>query len=102
MYLWRSVAHQNYIYLLTPWRRVLPEKLTGLQLVKKFPAFHGTRRFFTALTSVRHLSILGQPNPVHIQTSHLPETHLNFMYHYIQDVFATINRGKLFAIIAYV
>ena len=32
-------------YLLTPWCRVLPEQLTGLQLVKKFPAFHGTRRF---------------------------------------------------------
>jgi len=29
-------------YLLTPSCRVLPEKLTGLQLVKKFPAFHGT------------------------------------------------------------
>ena len=27
-----------------------------LQLVKKFPAFHGTRRFITALKSVRHLS----------------------------------------------
>ena len=44
-------------YLLTPWYRVLLEKLTGLQLVKKFPAFHGTRRFITALTSVRHLSL---------------------------------------------
>ena len=44
-------------YLLTPWRRVLLEKLTGLQLVKKFPAFHGTRRFITTLTSVRHLSL---------------------------------------------
>ena len=43
--------------LLTPWYRVLLEKLTGLQLVKKFPAFHGTRRFITALTSVRHLSL---------------------------------------------
>ena len=29
-------------YLLTPWCRVLLEKLTGLQLVKKLPAFHGT------------------------------------------------------------
>ena len=29
----------------------------GLQLGKKFPAFHGTRRFITALTSVRHLSL---------------------------------------------
>jgi len=43
-------------YLLNPWCRVLLEKLTGLQLVKKFPAFHGTRRFITALTSVRHMS----------------------------------------------
>ena len=41
-------------YLLTPWCRVLLEKLTGLQLVKKFPAFNGTRRFITAL---RHLSL---------------------------------------------
>jgi hypothetical protein len=44
-------------YLLTPWCRVLLEKLAGLQLVKKFPAFYGTRRFITALTSVRHLSV---------------------------------------------
>jgi hypothetical protein len=27
---------------LTPWRRVLPEKLTVAQLVKKFPANYGT------------------------------------------------------------
>ena len=46
-----------YTYLLTPWCRVLLEKLNGLQLVKKFPAFHGNRRFIIALTSVRHLSL---------------------------------------------
>jgi len=34
-----------------------------LQLVKKFPAFHRTRRFITALTSVRHLS-LSWANPI--------------------------------------
>ena len=44
-------------YLLTPWCRVHLEQLTGLQLVKKFPAFHGTRRFITALTCVLHLSL---------------------------------------------
>ena len=44
-------------YLLTPWCRVLLQKLTGLQLVKKLPAFQGTRRFITALKSVRHLSL---------------------------------------------
>jgi hypothetical protein len=41
-----------------PWSRVLLEKLTGLQLVKKFPAFYGTRRFITAFASAaRHLSL---------------------------------------------
>ena len=44
-------------YLLTPRCIDLLEKLTGLQLVKKFPAFHGTRRFIAALTRVRHLSL---------------------------------------------
>ena len=43
-------------YLLTPWCRVL-KKLTGLQLFKKFPAFHRTRMFITALTSVRQVSL---------------------------------------------
>ena len=44
-------------YLPTPRCTVLLEQLTGLQLVKKFPAFHGTRRFISTLTSVRHLSV---------------------------------------------
>jgi hypothetical protein len=44
-------------YLLAPWSRVLLEKITGSQLVKKFPAFYGTRRFITAFTSARHLSL---------------------------------------------
>ena len=52
-----NITYLLLTYLLTPWCRVLIEKLTGLQLVKKFPAFHGTRRFITALTSVRHLSL---------------------------------------------
>jgi len=51
------------IHLLTPWCRVLLEKLTGLQLVKKFPAFHGTQTFITALTTVRQLS-LSWANPI--------------------------------------
>jgi len=44
-------------YLLTPSSTVLPEKLTGSQLVKKFPAFYGTWRFIPAFTSSRHLSL---------------------------------------------
>ena len=44
-------------YLLTLWSRVLLEKLASMQLVKKFPAFYGTRRFLTALTNARQLSL---------------------------------------------
>ena len=39
------------MYLLTP------EKLTGPQLVRKFPTFRGTRRFITAFTRACHLSL---------------------------------------------
>jgi len=55
--------------------------LTGLQLVKKFPTFHETQRFITALTNVRHLSLL---YPVYIHTSHLLEirSHI-YIYIYI-------------------
>ena len=70
-YVWRNIEALSYnhacsekaiityllTYLLTTWCKVLLEKLTGLQLVKKFPAFHGTRRFIITLTSVRHLSL---------------------------------------------
>ena len=54
---WNWTRSRILIYLITPWCRVLPEQLTGLQLVKKFPAFHGTRRFIIALTNLRHLSL---------------------------------------------
>jgi len=57
-------------YLLTPWCRVILEKLTGLQLVKKFPTFHGTRRFITALTSVRYMS-LSWASPIQSTYPHL-------------------------------
>jgi len=56
-------------YLFAPWCRVLLQKLTGLQLVKKFHAFHGTRRFITALTSVRHLS-LSWASPIQVIYPH--------------------------------
>ena len=60
-------------YFLTPWSRVLLQKLTGSQLVKKFPTFYGTRRFITAFTSARHLS---QLYPVHT-SSHFLKIYLN-------------------------
>ena len=44
-------------YLLTPCSRVLLEQLTSSQLTKNFPPFYGTRRFITAFTSARNLSL---------------------------------------------
>jgi hypothetical protein len=52
-----NIIYYNITYLLNPWSRVLLEKLIGLQLVKKFPAFYGTRRIIAEVTSARHLSL---------------------------------------------
>ena len=43
--------------LITPWSRVLLEKLKGSQLVKKFPVLYGTRQFIAAFKNARHLSL---------------------------------------------
>ena len=48
------ISHLKYFWICST---VLLKKLTVPQLVKKFPAFSGTRRFITALTSARHLSL---------------------------------------------
>jgi hypothetical protein len=53
---WKACSTSN-ITLLTPRSRVLLENLTGFQLVKKVPAFYGTRGFITAFTSARYLSL---------------------------------------------
>ena len=62
--IWQTKTYQHktlltYLltYLLTPWSRVLLEKLIALQLVKKFPAFYGTQKFITEFTSASHLSL---------------------------------------------
>jgi len=47
----------TYIYLDAPKSRVLLENLAGSRLVKKFPAFYGTRMFLTVFTTARHLSL---------------------------------------------
>ena len=74
-------------YLLTPCCRVLLEKLTGLQLAKKFAAFHRTRRFFTALTTVRHLSLSWAspiqsiyPHPTSCRSILILSTHLHLCF----------------------
>ena len=52
--------------LLTPWSRVLLEKLIGFQRVKKFPAFYGTRRFITSSHKcLPPIPIQSQFGPIH-------------------------------------
>ena len=46
-----------YTYLLTPWSRVLLEKLTGSAASQEIPPFYGTRKFITVLISPLHLSL---------------------------------------------
>jgi hypothetical protein len=51
----------GYCHLLTHCSRVLVDKLTGSQLVKKCTPFYGTSRFTLAFTTAQHLfSILSQ------------------------------------------
>ena len=44
-------------YLLTPRSTIPLKKLTGSELVKNFTAFYVSRKFITAFTSARHLSL---------------------------------------------
>jgi hypothetical protein len=49
------VIHNTWI--LTPWSRVLLEKLTGSAASQEIPRIYGTRKFITILTSARHLTL---------------------------------------------
>ena len=74
-------------YLLSPWSRVLLEKITCFQLVTKFSAFYGARMFITAFTSAGHLSLfwasLIQPrplNPTSWRSILILSSHLRLLY----------------------
>ena len=57
VYKYVNVCVCTYVhYLLTPWSRVLLEKLTGSTASQEIPRIFGTRRFINVLTSARQLS----------------------------------------------
>ena len=66
----------------TPRSRILTEKLTCPQLLKKFLAFYGIRRFITAFTRARHLSlswarsIQSTPHPTSLTSVSILSSHL--------------------------
>ena len=64
---------------LTPWSRVLFEKLTGSHLVGKFHAFYGTPRIINAFTTVRHLSLSWARSIQSMPPSHFLKIHLNII-----------------------
>jgi len=75
-------------YLLTSWSRVLSEKLTCFNLVKKFSAFYGTRNFITSFTLARHLSLSWSisiqsipPHPTSWRSILVLHSHLSWVSH---------------------
>ena len=63
----------------TPWSRILPEKLTVPRLLEKFTAFYGTRRFITAFTTDRHLSLFWAKYIHSMPPSHSSKTRFNII-----------------------
>jgi len=75
---WPAGLTDLFTYLLIPWSKVL-EKPTGSQLVKKFPAFHGTLRFITAFTKARQLSLYWARSNQSMPPSHFRKINLNII-----------------------
>jgi hypothetical protein len=65
---------------LTPWIRVLLEKLVVTQLVKKYPAIYGTRKFITVFTRAHHrVPILSQMHQVYNFLPYFSRIHFNII-----------------------
>jgi hypothetical protein len=61
---------------LSSWNTILPEKLLAAQVVKKFPAFYGIRRFINVFTIDRQSIHM---NAIHILKKYLFKIHINIV-----------------------
>jgi len=71
----------NMFYLLTPWCRILFEKLTITQLVKKYHAFlWDPKVHYRVHKSPPPDPILSEANSVHPIDTYLPKVHLTVCF----------------------
>jgi uncharacterized membrane protein (DUF441 family) len=56
---------QNIKKTQTPWKNILLEKLSIIQLAMEFLILYGTQMFITIFTIACHIPILSQMHPVH-------------------------------------
>jgi hypothetical protein len=73
-------------YLLTPWNSVLLEKLTGLQLVKKFPAFYRTESSVPQSQVPATCPCPDHLDPVQTPISHFLVIQLNIILPYVMKI----------------
>jgi len=76
-----TLCYTTLSHSLTPRCRVLPKQLTGLQLVKKILSIsRNPKVHYRTHKRPPPVSIIGQPNTVHITTSHLLDINLNIIH----------------------
>jgi len=81
------------IVLTYSWNSVLLEKLMGALLIKKFPAFYGTKRIITVSinNSLSHVCILSQMIPVYLSSVHALSNAKFIILPSMADVFQVLN-----------
>ena len=75
-----AISHSVWLqFPSTAHSRVLPKKLSGPYLLKKFPTFHGTRKFITTFTTASHLSPSWPKSIQSMPPSHFLNNHFNII-----------------------